>query len=204
MSSITRGAVIALGFVALSASLYFGVYKSQLEANQNAEQHLQTLQTQNAQMEQFRPRLKELDAQLVILQQKMEAGRRIVPDEKESPQFMRWIEAEAHQSGVEIRRYTARPIAQREYFAEAPFELELDGSYLNLRSFFERVSRLDRIVNISGLQLASTRNPQDAKTRRTYAYAPGESVVATCIATAFYGHAAPAAPPPAGKAAGQN
>ena len=44
--------------------------------------------------------------------------------------------------------------------------------------FFDRVSKLERIVNISNLRLSTTKNPTDAKAKHTYQYAPNESVVA--------------------------
>jgi hypothetical protein len=50
------------------------------------------------------------------------------------------------------------------------------------------VSKLERIVNVSGLQVATTKKPTDAKAKHTYQYAPSESVVATCTATTFFSH----------------
>jgi len=54
--------------------------------------------------------------------------------------------------------------------------------------FFDRVSKLERIVNVNNLLLASTRKPSDAKAKKTYQYAPNESVVATCVTTTYFSH----------------
>src|SRR5216684_3091450 len=73
----------------------------------------------------------------------------------------------------------------------------LDGAYYSMLNFFDRVGKLERIVNISGLMLATTKNPQNAKAKHTYQYAPNESTVATCTATTFFSHdlqPGPAAP----------
>jgi Tfp pilus assembly protein PilO len=69
-----------------------------------------------------------------------------------------------------------------------PFELELDGPFYSMLGFFDRVGKLERIVNISGLAVASTHKPTDAHAHKTYQYAPNESVVATCIATTYFSH----------------
>ena len=50
------------------------------------------------------------------------------------------------------------------------------------------MGKLERIVNVSGLQVATTKKPIDAKAKHTYQYAPNESVVATCTATTFFSH----------------
>jgi hypothetical protein len=55
-------------------------------------------------------------------------------------------------------------------------------------NFFNQVGKLERIVNVSGLLVASTKKPADAKTKHTYNYAPNESVVATCTASTFFSH----------------
>jgi len=44
-------------------------------------------------------------------------------------------------------------------------------------NFFDRVGKLERIVNVSGLLVSNTKNPQGAKAKHTYQYAPNESVV---------------------------
>ena len=76
--------------------------------------------------------------------------------------------------------------------------MELDGPYYSMLNFFDNVGKLERIVNVSGLQVATTKKPTDAKAKHTYQYAPNESVVATCTATTFFSHdMAPAASVPA-------
>jgi len=47
---------------------------------------------------------------------------------------------------------------------------------------------LERIVNVNGLVVASTRKPADAKTKKTYQYAANETVVATCLTTTYFSH----------------
>ena len=66
--------------------------------------------------------------------------------------------------------------------------MELDGPYYSMLNFFDKVGKLERIVNVSGLMVATTKKPTDAKAKHTYQYAPNESVVATCTATTFFSH----------------
>ncbi len=111
-----------------------------------------------------------------------------IPDEKEVPGFMKMMNVEAAKAGIELRRYTSKPTAAKDFYTEVPFEIELDGPYYSMRNFFENVSKLERIVNVSGLQVATTKKPTEAKAKHTYQYAASESVVATCTATTFFSH----------------
>ena len=42
---------------------------------------------------------------------------------------------------------------RREFYAEVPFKIELEGTYHDLARFFEMVSSLPRIVNIGALDI---------------------------------------------------
>jgi len=109
-----------------------------------------------------------------------------VPDDKQVDGFITMMDAEAVKAGVELRRYTAKDVKQAQYYTEVPFEMELDGPYYSALNFFDRVSKLERIVNVSNMLVATTKNPGGAKAKRTYQYAPNESVVATFVATTYF------------------
>jgi type IV pilus assembly protein PilO len=181
------GAVIAGGLL-VTAALHYTVFKTQSDKNTAAQHTLQDKVRENNELESYRPKLKDIERQLASLKQQLEIERRIVPDEKQVDGFIETLDGEAQKAGVELRRYTAKPVAAREYYSELPFDLELDGSYYSMLNFFDRVGKLERIVNISGLMLSNTKNPSGAKAKHTYQYAPNESVVATCTATTFFSH----------------
>src|SRR6266852_5877805 len=88
---------------------------------------------------------------------------------------------------AELEAYRPK-LAEIDFYTELPFEVELDGPYYSVLNFFDNVGKLERIVNVSGLQVATTKKPTDAKAKHTYQYAPNESVVATCTATTFFSH----------------
>jgi type IV pilus assembly protein PilO len=188
MSGIKQWAVVVGGAALITAGLYFTMFKTQRDQNTAAQAALDTKRKENAELESYRPKLAEIERQLASLKQQLEIERRIVPDEKEVDGFMRMLDAEASKAGIEIRRYTSQPVGQKEFYSEVPFEMELDGPYYSMLNFFDRVGKLERIVNVSSLLVSTTRKPQDAKAKKTYQYAPNESIVATCKATTYFSH----------------
>jgi type IV pilus assembly protein PilO len=188
MSGIKQWAVVLGAAVLITAGLYYTVFKSQRDQNTAAQAALDSKRKENAELEAYRPKLAEMERQLASLKQQLEIERRIVPDEKEVDGFVRMLDAEASKAGIEIRRYTAQPTGQKEFYTEVPFEMELDGPYYSMLNFFDRVGKLERIVNVSSLLVSTTRKPSDAKAKKTYQYAPNESIVATCKATTFFSH----------------
>ena len=188
LSGVKLLGVLVLAGIVGTGALYYTVFKSQRDENASAQTKLQAKVRENAELEAYKPKLADIERQLASLKQQLEIERRIVPDEKEVDNFMRMVGGEARKAGVEIRRYTAKPVSAKEYYTEVPFEVELDGPYYSMLGFFDRVSKLERIVNVNNLLVASTRKPSDAKAKKTYQYAPNESVVATCLTTTYFSH----------------
>ena len=188
LSGIKQWAALMLVAVVVSAGLHYTLFKSKREANDQAQQSLQTKLRENAELESYRPKLKDMERQVANLKQQLEIERRIVPDDKEVDNFIKALDAEALKTGIEIRRYTARPVSGREFYTEVPFDLEIDGPYYSVLNFFDHVGKLERIVNISNVLIASVKKPNEAKTKHTYQYAPNESIVATCQASTFFSH----------------
>ncbi len=192
--------LLLLAMVA-TGGLYYTVFKSQRDQNTAAQAKLQSKLRENAELEAYKPKLADMDRQLASLKQQLEIERHIVPDEKEVDDFMRMVSGEARKAGVEIRRYTARPYNTKDFYTEVPFEVEFDGPYYSMLGFFDRLGKVERIVNVSNLLVANTKNPGVAKAKHTYQYAPGESVVATCVTTTYFSHDLDPGAAPAGKTA---
>jgi type IV pilus assembly protein PilO len=188
LSGLKQWAAVIVGGALVTVALYFTVFKSQSDKNMAAQHALQDKVRENNELESYRPKLKDMERQLANLKQQLEIERRIVPDEKQVDTLIETLDGEAAKAGVELRRYTAKPVVAKEYYSELPFDMELDGPYYSMLNFFDRVGKLERLVNISGLLVSNTKNPSGAKAKHSYTYAPNESVVATFTATTFFSH----------------
>ena len=188
MSGIKQWATVVLGGAVVTAALYFTMFKSQNDKNTAAQHALEDKIRENNELESYRPKLKQMEQQLAELKQQLEIEQRIVPDEKQVDGFMTMLDAEAQKSNVELRRYSAKDVKSQQYYSEVPFDLELDGRYYDTLQFFDRVSKLERIVNISNLMVSTTKNPAGAKAKHTYQYGPNESIIASFTATTYFSH----------------
>ena len=188
MSGIKQWATVVLGGAVVTAALYFTLFKSQNDHNAAAQHAFEAKVQENNELESYRPKLKQMEQQLAELKQQLEIEQRIVPDEKQVDSFITMLDGEAQKAGVELRRFTAKDTKPQQYYTEVPFDLELDGPYYSTLNFFDRVSKLERIVNVGGLLVATTKNPSGAKAKHAYQYAPNESVIATFTATTYFSH----------------
>ena len=127
------------------------------------------------------------------LSKQLETLKTIVPEEKETDEFIRLLQGAASASSVQIRRLTSQAIVPKEYHYEMPFEVQADGPYFNLLDFFGRLGRLSRIINVGDL---SFDDPDKAKGTK-YPVRPGTTVSGIFTATTFFTKPADAGAAPA-------
>jgi type IV pilus assembly protein PilO len=118
-------------------------------------------------LDEFRDQVADLESRLIDLQE-------VLPEEKDAAELLRSMQNVAVQSSLNIRIFKPELPVVKQLHAEWPIALEIDGTYHNLASFFDRVGRFTRIVNISGLQIEGRERP-----------APGATISAKCVATTF-------------------
>lgn len=185
--------IMVVAAIALSGLLYYFYYKPISDKNDATTKQVASLKAENDSLRPYESKLKDLDIQIGNLTQQLEQMKQIVPDDKEADNFIRMVNATAAATGIEVRSYVTKPVTSKEFFVEAPFDLEIDGPYYSVLSFFDKMAKLERIVNVSNLQMANVKETGPAKVKRRYNYAPAETVVASCTATTFFSREAPAA-----------
>jgi len=190
-------AILSLAGVLVAAGVWYTVVRPMQQLNSSDLIALQGKKAEITQLMPYQTRVAQLNKEIEGLRQQIEQQQQIVPEDKQVDGFIRLVQAQAHSSGIEIRRFTAMPVVTRDFYAELPFELELDGPYFSVVRFFEQIGKIERLVSISGLNMSNVKNPGQAKAKKSYKYAPGESVVATCVASAFFSPKVLAAAKPA-------
>lgn len=112
-----------------------------------ARMEVQKKQALERRLPEFEKEIKMKDYELSLL-------RRQLPEEKEIPNLIDQISNIGTQSGLRFLTFKPRAEVLKDFYAEVPVELKILGKFHNLVSFFDRISRLPRIVTISKLTIA--------------------------------------------------
>src|ERR1700681_301650 len=148
------------------------------------------------QLQVYRQRYSELKSQMDALNKQLDTLKTIVPEEKETDEFIRLVQGAAAASNVQLRRLTAQAIVTREYHYEMPFEVQADGPYFNILDFFGRLGRLSRIINVGDLTFDDPEKPKGTR----YPTRPGTTVTGIFTATTFFTKPADTGAAPGGEA----
>lgn len=82
-------------------------------------------------------------------------ARAQLPNSSQIPNLLRDIAKKAQDSGLVMQSFKLRPEKVQGFYASVPVDMEIRGSYHDIAVFFDEISRLSRIVNISNLKLGS-------------------------------------------------
>lgn len=181
-------AVCALGCLGVFWNFYVRPTQDEITAKQT---QLKGLQADVARGMATARRLPAFRQEVGELEGQLERLKAVLPEEKDVADLLRRIQAMATQSNLVIRGFTPQAIAAKQMYAEWPIGLQVEGTYHNLGTFLERVSKFPRIINVTAMKIRTKDKQSDA-----------ETVSAECTATTFVmtepKAAAPAAPLTAG------
>jgi type IV pilus assembly protein PilO len=188
LSVLARAGIILVVVVLVCVGVYYGFLSDIKLKNDALETQIAAKEKENAQLHELEPKLIDINKQIDNLQQQIANEKLIVPEDKDPDQFIKVLHDTASAAGIKIRRYTAVPGANHEFYGEVPFAIDIDGPYYQILNFFERVARLERIVNVSNMQMSTIKNTAPSRVRTAYTFDPNATVAASCTATTFYSH----------------
>src|SRR4030042_6590996 len=151
---------IILAVVILGAAFFLYFKPQQAELNRikverkNVENEGQSLQEKKKQLD-------KIEAELATLTQTLKELEVIIPLRKETDVLPRRVQQMAFDSRLDLVRFTPRGEINREFYSEWPIPMEIRGSYHNLASFFDRLSKFARIFNIENFTIKALNNQTD-------------------------------------------
>ena len=94
---------------------------------------------------------KELNDAKIELKKAM----RLLPDKKELPQLLDGITSAGKLAGLDFLLFQPGKEVNKGFYAEIPVVIKVTGLYHDVAVFFDKVSKLPRIVNIGEVKIKS-------------------------------------------------
>lgn len=80
-----------------------------------------------------------------------------LPRKREMATFLENISELAKDSGLEVVRFAPQADQAKNFFAEIPVNVEMKGTYHQVATFFDELSRMSRVVNVRDIALKDAR-----------------------------------------------
>jgi type IV pilus assembly protein PilO len=133
---------------ALTAAYYFVFYSPDQENLDRLTNELNQEKQKLSKSMAIHRDMQKFEEQVEKLNQELQVVRAQLPDEKEIPEILKNISSLGKESSLEFTLFRPKPEEPQPFYAKVPIELSTVGSYHNTGMFFDKVSKLPRIINV--------------------------------------------------------
>jgi type IV pilus assembly protein PilO len=135
---------------------------------------IDTLQKESSTLEKKLTTAQKKASQFKLYQEKLENAKlefkivtKKLPEKKEIPSLLANISQSARDAGLEILLFQPLAEQDKDFYAEIPVSITVNGNYQNVAMFFDKVARLSRIVNIDNIRMSAAKGNDNLTTSCT-------------------------------------
>lgn len=155
---VTKLALFIGLIVIISGAYWYFFWSPNNDRLSNLQSTLQTKRKKLTELENIKKDLPNFIAENERLNREFAIASLKLPKEEEIPALIDSVYSDISASGLEPIVFAPKAQVNRDIYAEIPIEMKVQGSYFELANFFDRISRLPRIVNVRNLDLKRSKN----------------------------------------------
>jgi type IV pilus assembly protein PilO len=145
---ILAGIVILL----LVVNYFFFVAPKQEEIARS-ERRIQQLDSELVQKQAIARNLPRYRVEVERLKQRLNQALTLLPNEAEIPELLQKIAARVEQSDCSMETFEPEPEVESGFYARIPVKMTIAGNFHSIMVFFDKISKLSRIVNVTDIEL---------------------------------------------------
>ena len=145
---VIAGAVVVLGVI-----FYFAIYQGQAERIQKLEKEVAVQVKRLDEARQAATALEFFKANLAKAEAEFADVLALLPDQKEIPGLLESVSQLGNRVGLESVLFQPQPEQAQDFYSVIPVKIELTGTYHNLGTFLDNVSKLNRILKVENMTL---------------------------------------------------
>ena len=145
------------GFVVLLALLYwYFLYQPYAEELSTLQEKIAAGRQTVAKYKQIAAKLDLLQTRVSELEGRLQALLRELPETKEIPDLIRQISDLGVRTGLQISLIKPQPEQRKEFYAEIPIQMRVQGQYHAVGRFFDDLAHLERIISVDSVHIEAT------------------------------------------------
>ena len=140
----------------LAGAFVYFLYLPKVEEINKTEEEIVQLEQKLNQARVRAKRREALEQEFAQVDVQFKEALRLLPDSKEIPSLLTTLSRLGAAASLEIRSVRLQKDRPRDFYMEIPVSLEVSGPYHNVAVFFDKVGRMERIVNILNVSMKPT------------------------------------------------
>ena len=136
---------------------FFLFYSPNNDKRDKLEKNNRYLKGEIQKVEAIADKLDDHKAEKAYVELQLKAASLLLPKQKEIPNLLTDISEQGTSSGLEFVSFTPRPERREQFYAIIPVAIRVRGSYHNIGTFLDRISKLNRIVAANNISLGGAK-----------------------------------------------
>ena len=167
LSKVQRILIFSGVFALIIAAFIFLLYKPKLEKIGKLKKDLKSLEQKLVVAKKNAANLKKFQKKMQEAEVQFKTAMKALPEKEEIPSLLTSISRSGQDVGLEFLEFTPKAEVRKEFYAEIPVSIKVNGGYHDLAIFFDKVARLSRIVNIKNINIGPGKDTQSLNTSCT-------------------------------------
>ena len=156
--SVGQRRLVYGGMGVLIVALYvFWFYLPRSQEIAVIQHNIQELDAERARLRKTLATHKNIEAESREVEATFNRAQAQLPEQKEIPELLRQVSTLGRDSGLEVLLFRQQPEQLRDLYTEVPVQMSVRGGYHRIAIFFDKVRRLDRIVNVTDVSMKEPR-----------------------------------------------
>ncbi len=152
--------VVIVPMYFISASYPF-TYASRTKTIAELDTHHQKLAADLERARLLVRNLERVEQEYAILHDQWQVAQALLPEQNEMPDLLRKVTAAGQQSGIEFELFRPQTPVNQGFYSDNPVKVRVAGGYHQTGVFLSRLANLNRIVNVSDLNIEGLDDQSD-------------------------------------------
>lgn len=150
--------LIFAGTIGLLLGLFVAlIYLPKRDAIAKTQEEISALEEKLSKAKVRSKNLDKFEAEKEKADAEFKEALKLLPETKEIPSLLRNITQLGRDSNLEFRLFRPQKEREQDFYVEIPVAIVVRGNYHNVAMFFDRVGKMDRIVNIFDVSMKPER-----------------------------------------------
>ncbi len=157
--------IAAVSFI-IPVGLFFWLsYSPSMDEIKTLQGDLAKLETELVDAKRRASELKKYQEEMKKVEERFNLAKRALPESKEIASLLTNLAGSGRDVGLEFLLFEPKTEIPSEFYAEIPVTIQAIGKYFDTMNFFDKVSKLTRIVNIKDIKIEEFKEGQKKEGR---------------------------------------
>ncbi len=162
-----RAAIVGGMLSVMLLGYYYMVFGTLGEEIDAVKEELANMRVEVAQKAAIAANLPIYEGEVQKLNVELNQALSELPDKKEIPQLLEKISDKARDAGLAVNVFKPSKEQLKNFYSEVPIQIEVEGSYHQVGTFFDEVGHLERIVNIDQISMVAPKKTDNGYSIKT-------------------------------------